>query len=53
MKTFHILQTVRRVPAGLMFVPLVLGALLNTFVPQALESARRFPRFSLPKEPCA
>ena len=42
MKTFHILQTVRRVPAGLMFVPLVLGALLNTFVPQALEIGTPF-----------
>lgn len=42
MKTFRVLQTVRRVPAGLMFVPLVLGALLNTFVPQALEIGTPF-----------
>ena len=36
-KTFSILKTVKRVPAGLMIVPLALGSLIATFFPQALE----------------
>lgn len=32
-----ILATVKKIPGGLMIVPLLLGVLFNTFVPQALE----------------
>lgn len=32
-----ILATVKRVPGGLMIIPLLLGVLFNTFIPQALE----------------
>lgn len=32
-----ILKTVRRVPGGLMIVPLLLGALVNTLFPQAIQ----------------
>lgn len=32
-----ILQSVKKIPGGLMVVPLLLGALVNTFFPQALE----------------
>lgn len=32
-----ILKTVKKVPGGLMVVPLLLGAILNTFVPQLLR----------------
>lgn len=32
-----ILRTVKKVPGGLMIIPLLLGALMNTFCPQALE----------------
>lgn len=42
MKTFRILETVKRVPAGLMFVPLALGSLINTFTPQALDIGTPF-----------
>lgn len=33
----NILKTVRKVPGGLMIVPLLLGALINTVFPQALQ----------------
>lgn len=33
----QILKTVRRVPGGLMIVPLLLGALVNTLFPQAIQ----------------
>ena len=33
----NILKTVRKIPGGLMIVPLLLGALINTFFPQALK----------------
>jgi 2-keto-3-deoxygluconate permease len=42
MKTFRLLDTIRRVPAGLMIVPLVLGCILYTFVPQILEIGTPF-----------
>ncbi len=32
-----ILQTINRIPGGLMVVPLLLGVMVNTFFPQALE----------------
>jgi 2-keto-3-deoxygluconate permease len=33
----NILKTVRKIPGGLMIVPLLLGALINTVFPQALQ----------------
>ena len=33
----NILKTVRKIPGGLMIVPLLLGALINTIFPQALQ----------------
>src|SRR5690606_19977938 len=33
----RILKTVKRIPGGLMIVPLLLGALVNTLFPQVLE----------------
>lgn len=33
----RILQTVERIPGGLMIVPLLLGASINTFLPQVLD----------------
>lgn len=33
----HILKSVRKVPAGVMIIPLFLGALLNTLAPHVLE----------------
>lgn len=32
-----ILGTIRKIPGGLMIVPLLLGALVNTFIPQAIQ----------------
>ena len=36
-KKMHILKAVKKVPGGLMVVPLLLGALINTFFPEVLE----------------
>jgi len=36
-KQMQILKSVRKIPGGLMIVPLLLGALFNTFFPKALE----------------
>lgn len=33
----QILKTVKKVPGGIMVVPLLLGALINTFIPQVLD----------------
>lgn len=33
----NILDTVKKVPGGLMIIPLLLGALINTFAPSVLE----------------
>ena len=33
----EILQNVRKVPAGMMVVPMVLGSLINTFVPEIVK----------------
>ena len=33
----HILKSIRKVPAGIMIVPLFIGAILNTFAPHMLE----------------
>lgn len=33
----HILKTVKKLPGGMMVVPLLLGALTNTFFPQFFE----------------
>lgn len=34
---FSILKLVQKVPGGMMIVPLILGALCNSFIPQAIE----------------
>ena len=34
---FSILKLVQRVPGGMMIIPLILGALCNSFIPQAIE----------------